>query len=110
MKKYLIIVLVILLIVPFCMVQIKKQVYENRIQDYLIEEKSYMKEDIQSIECKWHFAGLPSYWINVIFSDEPNVVYTYFAHDKENLLQFEYHVIDRTKLSIEQLKHFDPYE
>jgi len=51
----------------------------------LNEDMSYPKEAIQPIECKWHFAGLPSYWVIVIFSDEPNVVYTYFAHDKDQL-------------------------
>ncbi|MFB7157838.1 DUF3139 domain-containing protein [Lysinibacillus sp. NPDC056232] len=108
MKKFLIVGIIIMLLAPFCIEHIKKQLYEKRIENYLIEDLSYPKKAIQSIECKWHFAGLPSYWINVIFSDEPNVIYLYLAHDKDHLGQFEYHTIDRTTLSTEQLKHFKP--
>lgn len=110
MKKFLLVVLVIVLLSPFCLVQIKKQLYEKRIENYLIEELSYQKEAIQSIECKWHFAGLPTYWVNVIFSDEPNVIYLYFAHNKDHIGQFEHHTIDGTTPSTEQLKHFKTYE
>ncbi|KOP69625.1 hypothetical protein AMS59_22110 [Lysinibacillus sp. FJAT-14745] len=106
MKKFLIVALFIMLLAPFCTVQIKKELYEKRIENYLIEDKSYQKDAIQSIECKWHFAGLPSYWVNVIFSDEPNVVYIYFAHDKNHLGQFDHYTIDGTTLLTEQLKHF----
>ncbi|MGE7673249.1 DUF3139 domain-containing protein [Lysinibacillus sp. NPDC094403] len=110
MKKFLIVALIIMLLAPFCTVQIKKQLYVKRIENYLIEDMSYPKEAILSIECKWHFAGLPSYWVNVIFSDEPNVVYVYFAHDKDNLGQFEHHTIDGKTLSPEQLNHFKSYD
>ncbi|WP_318614378.1 DUF3139 domain-containing protein [Sporosarcina sp. YIM B06819] len=110
MKKYLIIGLVILLLAPFYIVQTKKRLYENKIEHFLTEVMLYGKEDIQSIEGKWHFAGLPKYWVNVVFSDEPNVVYVYFAHDKEQIGQFEYYSIDSTILSTDKLKHYEPYE
>lgn len=110
MKKYFIVVLVIVLLVPFFSIQIKKQLYEKRVENYLVEDMSYQKKVLQSIECKWHFAGLPKYWVNVIFSDEPNVVYIYFAHDKDHIGQFEHYTIDGTTLSIEQLKHYKTYE
>ncbi|MGE7689618.1 DUF3139 domain-containing protein [Lysinibacillus sp. NPDC097214] len=106
MKKFLTVGIIIMLLVPFCTVHIKKRLYEKRIENYLIEDMSYPKEAIQSIARKWHFAGLPSYWVNVIFSDETNVVYTYFAHDKDHLGQFEYHTINGSTLSPKQLKHF----
>ncbi|EON70517.1 hypothetical protein H131_20772 [Lysinibacillus sphaericus OT4b.31] len=76
----------------------------------MIEDMSYQKKARQSIECKWYLAGLPSYWINVIFSDEPYVVYVYFVHDKDHVGQFEHYTIDGTTLTTEQLKHFKPYE
>lgn len=110
MKKFLIVALLFMLLLPFCTVQIKKQLYEKRIKNYLIEDMSYQKEAIQSIECKWHFAGLPSYWVNVIFSDEPNVVYIYFAHNKKHLGQFEHYTIDGTTLLTEQLEYFQSNE
>ncbi len=89
MKKFLIAGLVILLFAPFCTVQFKKQLYEKRVEHFLMEEMAYKPKEIQSIETHWHFAGLPSYWVNVIFSDEPGVVYIYFAHDKNHIGQFE---------------------
>lgn len=110
MKKLLIVTLVIAILVPFCTIQIKKQLYEKRVENYLTENMNYEKEAILSIESKWHFAGLPKYWVNVIFSNEPNVIYLYFAHDKANIGQAEYYTIDGTTLTEEQLKHYTPYE
>ena len=109
MKKLLIVAVVIAILAPFCTIEIKKQLYEKKVENYLIENRSYQKEEIESIKAKWHFAGLPSYWVNVIFSDEPNVVYIYFAHNSK-VRQAEYYTIDGTTLSAEQLKHFKPYE
>ncbi|AWE07826.1 hypothetical protein DCE79_10710 [Lysinibacillus sp. 2017] len=110
MKKLLIIAVVIVILAPFCTIEIKKQLYEKRVEDYLIENTFYQKDETESIKAKWHFAGLPSYWVNVIYSDEPNVVYTYFAHNKGKVGQFEYYSIDGTNLSTEQLKHFEKYK
>ncbi|WP_193767054.1 DUF3139 domain-containing protein [Lysinibacillus parviboronicapiens] len=109
MKKFLTVTLVIALLAPFCTVQINKQLYAKRIENYLIEDMTYRKEAIQSIECKWHFAGLPSYWLNVVFADEPNVVYLYFAHNKDRVGQFEHQTLDGTTLPTEQLKHFKSF-
>ncbi len=110
MKKLLIIVLVILLLTPFCKVWLKKKLYENRIEHFLMEEMDYEPEEIQSIKASWHFAGLPSYSVTVIFSDEPKVKYIYFAHDKNQLGQFEFYTEDGQPIpSPEQLKHYAPY-
>ena len=110
MKKLLIFVVVIVILAPFCTIEIKKQLYEKRVETYLIENKFYQKDEIESIKAKWHLAGLPSYWINVIYSDEPNVVYIYYAHNKDEVGQFEYYTIDGTNLSAKQLKHFEKKE
>lgn len=110
MKKLLICAIVIMLLAPFFTVQFKKQFYENRVKNYLIEEVAYQEDAIQSIESTWHFAGLPSYTVNITFSDEPNVIYNYFAHDKNNIHQAEHYTIDGSTLSTDQLKHFKPYE
>ena len=109
MKKLLIVAVFIAIFAPFCTIEIKKQVYEKRVETYLIENKFYQKEEIQSIKAKWHLAGLPKYWVNVIFSDEPNTVYVYFAHHKDKVGQFEYYTIDGTNPSVEQLKNYEPY-
>lgn len=110
MKKLLIVAVVIAILAPFCTIEIKKQLYEKRVENYLIENRSYHKEEIESVKAEWHLAGLPSCWVNVIYSDEPNVVYIYFAHNKDKVGQAEYYTIDGTTLSAEQLKHFMTYE
>ncbi|WP_432355718.1 DUF3139 domain-containing protein [Sporosarcina sp. A2] len=110
MKKLLIIGLLLLLLVPFYIIQNNKRLYERKIETFLTEEMSYKSEDIQSIEGEWHLAGLPNYWVNVIFSDEPDIVYIYFAHDTETMGQYEYHEIDSTLPSADKLKHYNPYE
>lgn len=109
MKKRLIIIVVLAILAPILTIEIKKQLFEKRVTTYLMETKSYEKEEIQSIQAKWHFAGLPKYWIDVIFFDEPNVIYTYFAHNKGNVWQAEYASIDGPPLTVEQLKHFDEF-
>ena len=107
MKKLLIVAVIIAILVPFCTIEFKKQLYEKRVENYLTENKLYQKEEIKSIQAKWHLGGLPSYWVNVIYMDEPNIVYIYFAHNKDEIGQFEYYTIDGTNFSAEQLKHFE---
>lgn len=111
MKKLLLAGLVILLLAPFCTVYLKKQMYENRIEHFLMEKMTYKPEEIQSIEASWHLAGLPNYVVTVIFSDEPKVKYIYFAHDKNLLGQYDVYTEDgNTITSPEGLKHYAPYE
>ena len=111
MKKFLIVGLVVLLLAPFCTVQFKKQMYENRVEHFLFEEMAYKPEEIQSIESYWHFAGLPSYEVRVIFSDDPNVVYSYLVHHKDQLGQFEFYTKNGTMITApENLKHYQPFE
>lgn len=111
MKKILLVGLVILLLPPFCTVQLKKHLYENRIKHFFMEETGYKPEEIQSIEASWHFAGLPNYMVTVIFSDEPKVKYVYFTHDKNQLGQYEFYTEDgNTIQSPERLKHYKPNE
>ncbi len=64
---------------PFIAVQYQKQVFAERVHTYLIEQKHYKPEQIVSIQGIWGIM-LPSFYVKVIFKDEPNRVYTYFAH------------------------------
>ncbi|MBE1553839.1 hypothetical protein H4683_000913 [Filibacter limicola] len=59
---------------------------------YLIEEKGFVKEDIESIEGKW--GKLPAFYAIVTFKNEPDVEYTYFAHDND-IFQFSYKITDK---------------
>ena len=110
MKRLLIVAVVIVILASFFMIEIKKQLYENRVETYLVEQKLYQQDEIESIKAEWHLAGLPSYWVNVMYADEPNIVYIYFAHHKGKVGQAEYYTIDGTNFSPEQLKHFEEYE
>ncbi|MFJ7666530.1 DUF3139 domain-containing protein [Lysinibacillus sp. NPDC097195] len=108
MKKFLLVALLLIVLVPYFTVQLKKIMYEHKIRRYLIEEIHYVEEDIQSVDCEWYLGGLPNYSVNVIFNDEPNVVYIYFVHNKDRLGQFEHFTLDGTVLQPEQLKHYKP--
>lgn len=110
MKKFIIFTLLFIVLCPYCLVQFKKQFYEHEVYDYLIEEIKYTEEDIQSIECQWYLGGLPNDSVDVMFADEPNVVYIYFVHDKEHIGQFEHYTIYGKILPPEQLKHYTPYD
>jgi len=110
MKKILPVALLLIVLVPYVTLQLKKHLYEHKIREYLIEEIHYTEDEIQSIDCEWYLGGLPNYSVHVIFNDEPNVVYIYFVHRKDRLGQFEHYTIDGTVLPIEQLKHYKPYK
>lgn len=107
MKRLLIMAVVIAILAPFCTIEIKKQLYENRVETYLVEQKHYHQDEIESIHAEWHLAGLPKYWVNVMYADESNVVYIYFAHNTGKVGQAEYYTIDGANLSPEQLKHVE---
>ena len=105
LKKGLIALIIILMIVliPISYVQINKVLFKNRVLDYLTTEQHYEKADIQQIEGIWG-KKLPAFYVTVIFTDEPNVRYTYFAHGKVH--QFECETLDGQQLEPEQLTHY----
>lgn len=99
-------VIILLILVPFLYIQINKIVYEKRVTDYLMEEKGYRAEDIQSVTAKWGLK-LPPFYAEVVFEDEPNVVYIYFARD--DVKQFDYRIWDEGEKEVPEsnLKHLE---
>ncbi|SES44998.1 DUF3139 domain-containing protein [Psychrobacillus sp. OK032] len=98
-----------LVIVPLVSIQANKYIYQNRVSTYLMEEKGFEKEDIESIEGKWGFK-LPAYYAVVTFKNEPNVEYTYFAHDND-VFQFNYNISEEGQkegIKEEDLKNNSP--
>ncbi|MCZ8534885.1 DUF3139 domain-containing protein [Psychrobacillus psychrodurans] len=98
-----------LVIVPLVSIQANKYIYKNRVTTYLIEEKGFEKDDIESVEGKWGFK-LPAYYAVVTFKNEPYVEYTYFAHDKD-VFQFNYNITDtgqKEGIKEEDLKNYNP--
>ena len=94
-KKVMIVTIVVifiaLVLTPIVAIQANKYIYKNRVSTYLIEEKGFVNEDIELIEGKW--GKLPTFYVNVVFKNEPHVKYTYFAHDND-VYQFSYEISD----------------
>ena len=96
----------IIIVFPIANVQVKKIIFANRVSHYLIEEKGYGKEEIQSIEGVW-VKKMPAYYVVVIFENEPNIEYTYFAHS--GVGQFSFRTIDGKTVTAEDLKNYEPW-
>lgn len=82
--------------------------YANRVTSYLVEEEHYSKEELESVKGIWGLK-LPEFYVKVIFKDEPDVIYIYFAHNE--VLQFD-HIITPEGLekgiTNADLKHYVP--
>ncbi|WP_246317062.1 DUF3139 domain-containing protein [Paenibacillus agri] len=99
-----------LVITPVAYVQVNKIKYANRVTNYLIEEKKYSREEIASVKGVWGIK-LPPFYAVVIFKDEPDVEYVYFAHNE--VLQFSHRLTQEGRekgITKSELKHFVPLE
>lgn len=76
-----------LLLGPVIYVQANKWIYANRVTQYLVKKKNYSKAEIQSVKGVWG-VKLPAFYVVVTFEEEPDVEYTYYAHDR--VLQMGY--------------------
>lgn len=54
-KRILLVILIGLVIVPLVTIQANKYIYKNRVATYLLEEKGFEIEDIESIDGKWGY-------------------------------------------------------
>ncbi|MFD1884726.1 DUF3139 domain-containing protein [Paenibacillus wenxiniae] len=79
---------------PFIAVHYQKQVFAERVHTYLIQHEHYKLEEIASVQGVWGIM-LPTFYVDVVFTDEPNRVYTYFAHDE--VLQHSHRAIDASE-------------
>lgn len=108
--KRLFITLAILVILAFsasfAFIQFKKQRASNNVMEYLTEVKGYEKSQIVTLESKWSFFGIPKYYVEVSFKNEPNIIYLYLANDLKG--QFEYYAMDVKTIPTKDLKNYDP--
>ncbi|MDN4604119.1 DUF3139 domain-containing protein [Paenibacillus sp. F6_3S_P_1C] len=111
-KKYIqlafLIIMIMLVLTPFVYVQVNKKIYAHRVTEYLIEEKKYTQEEIESVEGIWGIK-LPPFFALVNFKDEPDVEYIYFAHNE--VLQFGHRISEeaqRRGKTKSDLKHVAP--
>ncbi|MBT2291721.1 DUF3139 domain-containing protein [Paenibacillus albidus] len=101
---------VLLVLIPFAYVQLNKMNYAQRVTQYLIDTEKYRKEEIKSVRGVWG-VKLPSFYSVVIFKDEPEVEYIYFAHD--GVMQFSYRIAPEGTaegITESELKHYVPLE
>lgn len=111
MKKLKIAILVLLVFVllsPFVYVQANKMIYAKKVNAYLLDEEHYSKDEIQSVKGVWG-VKLPPFYVVVVFKDEPEVEYIYFAHS--SIMQFEYRLTPEGKalgITRSELKHYIP--
>ncbi len=70
---------------PFVAVQYQKHVFAERVHTYLIQQKHYTADELSSVKGIWGMM-LPAFYVEVIFKDEPERVYTYFAHGEVTLM------------------------
>ncbi len=102
------IIVVSIILTPFIYVQVNKRIYANRVNRYLVEEKHYRKDEIQSVRGVWG-KKLPSFYAVAVFKDEPQVEYVYFAHD--DIIQFGFsspNAKDGVELQPKDVKHYEP--
>ncbi len=107
-KKILIILAILILIIfaAIAFVQFKKHQASDKVMQYLTEIRGYEESEIITLESKYTFFGIPKYHVEVIFKNEPKIVYLYFANDLKG--QFEYYEIDGKTIPTEDLKNYDP--
>jgi len=105
---FFILIVSIIILAPFSYVQFKKHQASDRVWQYLTEEKGYEENDIKGLKSEWSFIGIPTYHVEVIFKNEPNIVYYYFAHREDAKGQFEYYDLNGKNVPIENLKNYDP--
>lgn len=87
-------------------IQFKKYQASEKVMHYLTEAKGYEESEIRTLESKWTFFGIPKYYVEVTFENEPKIVYLYLANDLKG--QFEYYKIDGETIPPGDLKNYDP--
>lgn len=106
--RVILVIFIVLVASPFAYLQYNKMAYAQRVNDYLLEQKHYQQSEILSVTGVWN-GKLPPFSADVIFADEPEVTYIYFAHN--HVIQFGHRfTVEGEKGEIEKkdLKHFEP--
>ncbi|GAA0348890.1 DUF3139 domain-containing protein [Bacillus horti] len=109
-----IILIILLLIIPYALIKYNLHVLENRVVNYLVEEKGYQQNELQSVNGAFGKLPLLSVW--VIFEDEPHIQYQYV--ERESIRQLAYTVSEQGKIAnlnhhdidTNKLLHYDSYD
>jgi hypothetical protein len=87
-----------------------EMLYAHRVTTYLMQDMHYSRQELASVQGKWT-VKTPPFLVVVRFSDEPEVEYTYFAHN--DVLQFSHEITPeglRQGITNSQLQHYVPME
>jgi len=109
-KMMLVVILIAVILTPFIYVQANKMIYTNRVSRYLVETEKIPLDQIQSVTGVWS-KKLPAFCAVVVFKDEPEVEYIYFAHN--GVMQFGYNLTEEGKqkgIEKSELKHYNKPE
>ncbi|AIF45059.1 DUF3139 domain-containing protein [Virgibacillus sp. SK37] len=93
MKKLIFIILTIILIILgiiyLTLTPDQDQIHltEDKVENYLLNQKNYKKSDIKSIIGNYNAKdvgnpAISAYTADVVFKDEPNVTYSYFIEQE----------------------------
>lgn len=88
----------------FTWIEVKKYALKQRVLHYLTEVKGYKTSEIQDIHA--HFSMLPTYLVHVVFQDEPEVIYSYWDHGGEKMIQ-TYQGANRKEREVKNPRHAD---
>ncbi|WP_289136388.1 DUF3139 domain-containing protein [uncultured Brevibacillus sp.] len=100
-----IVIVLVVVLTPFVYVQANKLIYASRVTEHLLEKEKIQPEQIRSVKGEWS-KKLPPFCAIVVFADEPEVEYVYFAHNE--VIQFGYRLTEEGKkqgLGEQDLKH-----
>lgn len=105
----LLISLLMFIVLPFGYIESKKGLLEEEVYEYLYS-KGYEEEDIRSLDGK--FGTLPLFAVDVIFVNEPEVIYTYRERE-EKIIQLDWGITNEaeqkgiTEQNISEPKHLE---
>jgi hypothetical protein len=113
-RLFIILLILIFLASPYVFVKYKLNTLEEKVSDYLIHSKGYDSSDLISVEGK--FGKLPNFSVDVIFKDEPMIIYRYIQSGME-IKQRNFTITDEAMknnydfddINKSELKHLEEY-
>lgn len=96
--------LIILGLVTYSVLIFKENQLKEDVKQYLLDDRGYKESDIADIKSR--IAKAPVFSVEVIFSDELNVVYYYRNRDGK-IIQYGTPTSSDDNVNMESLKHIE---
>ena len=107
MKRWQLLLLAVVLFVflgPIIYIKGNEALYAARVETYLLEQQHYEETHIASIE-GYYGGKLPTFYVTVVFADEQDVTYIYYAHNEVVQAEVERDGKPLDVLQQKELKH-----